>query len=68
MAYTTIMVGPSTKPKRTARKEPIFAPHPDDEADILEGIREAERGEALSAEESAEYVRALAGADKTSGK
>lgn len=50
------MAGPSTKPK-----ERIFVPHPDDEADVRAGLEEAERGDVLSAEESAEYLRSLLG-------
>ena len=50
------MIGPSTKPK-----EKRFVPHPDDEADVRAGLAEAERGDALSAEESAEYIRSLVG-------
>jgi hypothetical protein len=50
------MVGPSTKPK-----EKPFVPHPDDAADVRAGLDEAERGDVLSDEESAEYIRSLVG-------
>jgi hypothetical protein len=53
-----LMVGPSTKPK-----ERRFVPHPDDEADVRAGLDEAERGDVLSDEESAEYIRSLVGED-----
>jgi predicted transcriptional regulator len=52
------MVGPSTKPKERA-----LVPHPDDEADVRAGLEEADRGDVLSAEESAAYVRSLVGED-----
>jgi hypothetical protein len=54
------MLGPSTKPK-----DGRFVPHPDDEADVRAGLEEAERGDVLSAEESAEYLRSLVGDDAT---
>jgi hypothetical protein len=38
------MSGPSIKPKRG---EPVFAPHPDDEKGIAEGIAEIARGEGI---------------------
>ena len=66
-AYTTPMAGPSSRPVQGAPKEGAFAPHPDDEADVRAGLEEAERGELLSEEESAAYVRALIG-DAPSGK
>jgi hypothetical protein len=50
------MVGPSTKPK-----EERFVPHPDDEVDVRAGVEEAERGDVLPDEESAEYIRSLVG-------
>ncbi len=50
------MAGPNTKPK-----ELVLVPHPDDEADLRAGLEEAERGDVLSAEESAEYIRSLLG-------
>ena len=65
--YTSDMAGPSSKPMQGAPKERVFAPHPDDEADVRAGLEEAERGELLSEEESAAYVRSLIG-DKPSGK
>ena len=66
-AYTTQMAGPSSKPMQGAPKERTFAPHPDDEADVRAGLDEAERGELLSEEESAAYLRSLVG-DDSSGK
>ena len=62
-AYTVRMAGPSSKPTQGAPNEPSFAPHPDDEADVRAGLEEAERGELLSEEESAAYVRSLVGDD-----
>ena len=50
------MVGPSTK-----QKERPFVPHPDDEADVRAGLDEAERGDLLPDEQSAEYIRSLVG-------
>lgn len=64
-AYTEPMVGPSSKPTQGAPREPSFAPHPDDEADVRAGLEESERGELLSEEESAAYVRALIGDDSS---
>lgn len=49
-------MGPSTKPK-----ERVLVPHPDDEADVRAGLEEAERGDVLSTEESAEYIQSLLG-------
>ena len=66
-AYTSHMSGPSSRPVQGAPKEGAFAPHPDDEADVRAGLEEAERGELLSEEESAAYVRSLIG-DAPSGK
>lgn len=43
------MVGPSTTPK-----EKRFVPHSDDEADVRAGLEEAERGDVLPEEKSAE--------------
>jgi hypothetical protein len=48
--------GPSTKPKR---KEPTYAPHPDDAEALREGLEAADLGDALSPEESAAYVQQL---------
>ncbi len=50
------MSGPSTKPKP---REPVFVPHPDDDAAVREAFDEARRDNLLSAEESAAYVRWL---------
>ena len=47
----------SSKPKR---KRSVSVPHPDDVEAIREGMEQAERGDLLSAEESAEYLRRLA--------
>jgi hypothetical protein len=62
------MSGPSSKPKRNARKAPVFVPHPDDVEAVQEGIEAAERDDALSAEESAAYVHALVGDEPSSTK
>jgi hypothetical protein len=62
-AYYVCMSGPSNRPKHEVPKAPVFGPHPDDAADVLEGIEAAERGEALSAEESAAYVQSLSADD-----
>jgi hypothetical protein len=59
--YALGVSGPSSKPKRHARKPPVFVPHPDDESDVRAGLEEVARGELLSAEESAEYLRSLLG-------
>jgi hypothetical protein len=48
------MTGPSTKPK-----DRVLVPHPDDEVDVRGGLEDAERGDVLSAEESAAYVQSL---------
>ena len=53
------MLGPSTKKQPPG--EPVFVPHPDDEADVRAGLDEAERGDLLTPEESAAYVRSLLG-------
>jgi hypothetical protein len=66
-AYTNPMAGPSSRPVQGGSKEGAFAPHPDDEADVRAGLEEAERGELLSEEESAAYVRSLIG-DAPSGR
>ena len=52
------MVGPSAKPK-----EKQFVPHPDDESNVRAGLEEAERGDVLSDEESADDVRSLSDDD-----
>ena len=41
-----------SKPKRVG-SAPVFVPHPDDAADVREAFAAVERGEVLSAEESA---------------
>lgn len=58
--YTRSMAGPSTKPKGARDERPVV-PHPDDTADVRAGLEEAERGELVSAEESAAYIRSLLG-------
>ena len=63
VAYTREMAGPSTKPMKGPTKEGAFAPHPDDEADVRAGLDEATRGELLSEEETAAYIRSLIGND-----
>jgi hypothetical protein len=50
--------GPSSKPQR-GTGEPVFVPHPDDEAEVLDGVAAAERGDALNSEDSEAYVRRL---------
>ena len=62
------MSGPSSKPTRGASKPPVFVPHPDDEADVRAGLDEVARGELLSAEESAAYLRSLLGEGQPSGE
>ena len=44
------------------------SPHPDDEADVRAGLDEVARGELLSAEESAAYLRSLLGEGQPSGE
>ena len=51
--------GPSAKRKREPRKPQVFVPHPDDAAEVQAAFEAVERGELLSAEESAAYVRSL---------
>jgi hypothetical protein len=64
------MSGPSTKPKpkREAPRAPTFVPHPDDANDVREAFAAIDRGEVLSAEESAEYLRSLLGEDESTDK
>jgi|HubBroStandDraft_2_1064218.scaffolds.fasta_scaffold528352_2 hypothetical protein len=52
------MSGPSTKPKRRG-PGPVLVPHPDDVEAVREGLDQAERGEVLSVEESADHLRSL---------
>jgi hypothetical protein len=54
------MAGPSTKPKQS-KGAPVFVPHPDDEAEVRAALEAVERGELLSVEESAAYLRSLLG-------
>jgi hypothetical protein len=56
-----VAMGPSSKPKN----KPVFVPHPNDEAEVRDAFEAVDRGEVLSPEESAAYLRALLG-DKTS--
>jgi predicted transcriptional regulator len=37
----------------------VLVPHPDDVEAVREGLDQAERGEVLSVEESADYLRSL---------
>jgi hypothetical protein len=60
------MSGPSAKPKHGSPEGRTFVPHPDDEADVRAGLEEGERGELLSEEESAAYLRALVGDEPAS--
>jgi hypothetical protein len=59
------MSGPSTKPKRTDGG-PALVPHPDDVEAVRAGSEQADRGELLSAEESAAYLRQLLGDEHSS--
>jgi hypothetical protein len=52
------MSGPSTQPKR---KDPLYAPHPDDVDAVREGLEAEEQSDALSPEESEAYLQALLG-------
>ena len=58
------MSAPSSKPQR---KDQALVPDAHDVADVQAGIDAAERGDALSAEESAAYVRSLIG-DEPAGE
>ena len=49
----------STPPSKAAKRAPVLVPHPDDLEDVRAGLEEARRGELLSAEDSAAYVREL---------
>jgi hypothetical protein len=60
------MPGPSSKPK--PRKPATFVPHPDDATDARDAIEAFERGEVLSAEESAGHLRELLGEREPPGK
>ena len=64
--YSTRMAGPSTKPNENSG-ERVLVPHPNDEADVREGLEQAERGELLSADESAAYVLSLGGVERSGG-
>src|SRR5580692_10873099 len=60
-AYHLGMSGPSTKPKPHPPKEPVFVSHPDDAEQAREAFEAVERGDVLSAESSAAYLRSLLG-------
>ena len=55
------------KPKREPPPPRAFVPHPDDVAELRASVEEVERGELLSEEESAAYLRSLLG-DEASGE
>ena len=65
--YASRMSGPSSKAK-PARGEPVYVPHPDDAADVREAFDAIERGEVMSVEESAAYLRSLLGEDEPPSK
>jgi hypothetical protein len=44
--YAMNMSGPASKPKKSTR-QPAFAPHPDDKADVHTGVAEGDRGEGV---------------------
>jgi hypothetical protein len=54
--YAFSMSGPSTKANR---KEPVFVPHPDDEAAVREAFDESKKDDLLSPEKSRAYLRWL---------
>jgi len=64
--YDWSIMGPRVRPS-----EPVppgrFVPHPDTVEDVRAGLEEAKRGELLSEEESAAYLRSLLG-DEPSGE
>ncbi len=62
------MPGPSSKPKHKPRKPRVFVPHPDDAEHVREAFEAVERGEIMSAEESAAYLRELLGEGESSEK
>jgi hypothetical protein len=62
------MAGPSTKPTRGAPRTPVFVPHPDDADDVREAFAAIDRGEVLSPEESAAYLRSLLGEEEPADK
>jgi hypothetical protein len=62
------MPAPSGKRVRKETKEPGFVPHPDDAADVRAAFESVDRGEVLSAEESAAYLQALLGEGDSSIK
>ena len=58
------MSGPSTKP--LPQRELVFVPHPDEADDVREAFEAIDRGEVLSASESAAYLRSLLDEDEPS--
>jgi len=54
------------KPKREPPPSPAFVPHPDDVAELRASVEAVERGELLSEEESAAYLRSLLGDEASS--
>jgi hypothetical protein len=61
------MAGPSSK-QRPGSDEPVFVPHPDDEAEVRAALEAVERGDVLSSDESAAYLRELLGEDESTSK
>jgi hypothetical protein len=57
MRHRFLVTTSSAKRKREARRPRQLVPHPDSAADVRAGLDEARRGDMLSAEESAEYLR-----------
>jgi hypothetical protein len=57
------MSGPSTKPTSGSAREPVFGPHPDDVDAVRDALAAVERGEVLSPEESAAYLKSLLGSE-----
>ncbi len=56
------MSAPSSKAKQRKPREPrAFVPHPDDEPEVRSAVEAVERGEMMSVEESAAYLRELLG-------
>jgi hypothetical protein len=63
IAIAIAMAGPSSKP-HPKRDETVFVPHPDDAGEVRAAFEEAERGEVLTSEESAAYLRELLSEDE----
>jgi hypothetical protein len=53
--------GATPPPPEAAARSRLVAPHPDDEADVLEGVAAALRGDALSPQDSRTHVQRLLG-------